>query len=56
MCIFSISNWFYSYEKWDINLNNSYFFPITERGSQILIEEFPSKDDLDDTKEEIEKI
>ena len=56
MCIFSISNWFYSYEKWDINLDNSYFFPITEKGSQILIEEFPGKDDLDDTKEEIEKI
>ena len=56
VCIFSISNWFYSYEKWDINLNNSYFFPITEKGSQILIEEFPGKDDLDDTKEEIEKI
>ena len=56
VCIFSISNWFYSYEKWDINLSNSYFFEITEKGSQILIEEFPSKDDLDDTKEEIEKI
>tara|TARA_B100000674_G_C37803970_1_gene897817 strand:+ start:367 stop:915 length:549 start_codon:yes stop_codon:yes gene_type:complete len=56
VCIFSIVNWFYSYEKWDINLSNSYFFPITEKGSKILIEEFPSKDDLDDTKKEIEKI
>ena len=56
VCIFSILDWFYSYEKWDINLSNSYFFEITEKGSQILIEEFPSKDDLDDTKEEIEKI
>ena len=56
VCIFSIVNWFYSYEKWDINLSNSYFFVITEKGSQILVEEFPSKDDLDDTKKEIEKI
>ena len=56
VCIFSIVNWFYSYEKWDINLSNSYFFTITEKGSQILIEEFPSKDDLGDTKKEIEKI
>ena len=56
VCIFSILDWFYSYEKWDINLSNSYFFEITEKGSQILIEEFPSKDDLNDTKEEIEKI
>ena len=56
VCIFSILNWFYSYEKWDINLSNSYFFAITEKGSQILIEEFPGKDDLDNTKDKIEKI
>ena len=56
VCIFSILNWFYSYEKWDMNLKSSYFFPITEKGSKILIEEFPSSDDLDDTKKEIEKI
>ena len=56
VCIFTVVNWFYSYEKWDINLTNSYFFVITEKGSQILIEEFPGKDDLDDTRNEIEKI
>jgi len=56
VCIFSILNWFQSYEKWDINLENSYFFPITKKGSQLLIEEFPSRKNLDDTKKEIEKI
>ena len=56
VCIFSILNWFQSYEKWDINLKNSYFFPITEKGSRLLIEEFPSRKNLDDTKKEIEKI
>ena len=56
VCIFSILNWFQSYEKWDINLENSYFFPITEKGSQLLIEEFPSREDLDDTTNEIQKI
>ena len=56
VCIFSILNWFYSYEKWDINLRDSYFFSITEKGSQLLIEEFPSRKNIDDTKEEIEKI
>ena len=56
VCIFSIINWFHSYEKWDINLKGSYFFSITERGSKILIEEFPTRDDLNTTKEEIEKI
>ena len=56
VCIFSIVNWFHSYEKWDISLKNSYFFSITEKGSKILIEEFPSTKDIDDTKKEIEKI
>ena len=56
VCIFSILNWFHSYEKWDISLKNSYFFAITEKGSQLLIEEFPSREDLDDTTNEIQKI
>ncbi len=56
VCIFSIVNWFYSYEKWDMSLKNSYFFSITEKGSSLLIEEFPEKKDLEDTKKEIENI
>ena len=56
VCIFSILNWFYSYEKWDMSLKNSYFFSITEKGSSLLIEEFPEKKDLEDTKKEIENI
>ena len=56
VCIFSIVNWFYSYEKWDMPLKNSYFFSMTEKGSKLLIEEFPEKKDLEDTKKEIEKI
>ena len=56
VCIFTIVNWFYSYEKWDINLKSSYFFSITEKGSKLLINEFPSGKDIEDTKKEIEKI
>ena len=56
VCIFSIVNWFYSYEKWDMSLKNSYFFSMTEKGSKLLIEEFPEKKDLEDTKKEIENI
>ena len=56
VCFFSIVNWFYSYEKWDMKLNNSFFFSITEKGSKLLIEEFPDRQDLDDTKKGIEKI
>ena len=56
VCIFSILNWFYSYEKWDMSLKNSYFFSITEKGSRLLIEEFPERKDLENTKKEIEQI
>ena len=56
VCIFSILNWFYSYEKWDMNLKSSYFFIITEKGSSLLIEEFPNNRDLEDATEEINKI
>ena len=56
VCIFSILNWFYSYEKWDMSINNSYFFSITEKGSKLLIEELPNKKDIENTKEKIEKI
>ena len=56
VCIFSIVNWFYSYDKWDISLDKSYFFSMTEKGSKLLINEFPSKKNLNDTKENIEKI
>ena len=56
VCIFSIANWFYSYEKWDISLNDSYFFPKVEWGSMWLIDKFPNQKDLENTKEKIEQI
>ena len=55
VCIFSIVNWFYSYEKWDMSLDKAYSFPIVKKGSKLLIEEFPSRNDIKETKEEIEK-
>ena len=39
-----------------MSLKNSYFFSITEKGSKLLIEEFPERRDLEDTKKEIEQI
>ena len=56
VCIFSLSNWFYSYEKWDISIEQSYFFPVVKKGGELLIDEFPSEEDLENTKEKIEKI
>ena len=56
VCIFSIINWFYSYEKWDMSLKNSYFFSITKKGSRLLINEFPSRKEIENTKEKIKEI
>ena len=56
VCIFTVVNWFYSYEKWDMSLNKSLSFRIVEAGSKLLIEEFPSGNDIKETKEEIEKL
>ena len=56
VCIFSMVNWFYSYEKWDMSLDKAYFFPIVKNGSELLIDEFPDSNDIEKTTEEIQKI
>ena len=56
ICLFSILNWFYPYQKWGISAENSFSFNLVKKGSEVLIEEFPSNKDFIDTKEKIEKI
>tara|TARA_B100000524_G_scaffold295677_1_gene170228 strand:- start:22 stop:567 length:546 start_codon:yes stop_codon:yes gene_type:complete len=56
VCIFSISNWFYPYQNWGISAEKAITFNFVNKGSEILIEEFPSSEDFIDTKEKIEKI
>ena len=56
ICLFSIFNWFYPYQNWGIAAENAISFNLISKGSEILIEEFPSNDDFIDTKEKIEKI
>ncbi len=56
VCLFSIFNWFYPYQNWGISVDNAISFNLINKGSKILIEEFPSNEDLIDTKEKIEKI
>ena len=56
VCIFSILNWFYPYENWGISAEDAFSFKIINKGSLILIEEFPTGEDFIDTKEKIEKI
>ena len=56
VCLFSIFNWFYPYQNWGISADKAVSFNLINKGSEILIEEFPSSDDFIDTKEKIEKI
>ena len=56
ICIFSIFNWFYPYQNWGISAEDAISFEIITKGSEILIDEFPSSEDFIDTKEKIEKI
>ena len=56
ICLFSILNWFYPYQNWGISAEDAISFNIIKKGSEILIEEFPSNEDFIDTKEKIEKI
>ncbi len=56
VCIFSISNWFYPYQNWGISAEDAFSFNLINKGSKMLIEEFPSSEDFIDTKEKIEKI
>ncbi len=56
VCLFSVFNWFYPYQNWGISAKDAISFKIINKGSQILIEEFPSSEDFIDTKEKIEKI
>ncbi len=56
VCLFSILNWFYPYQNWGISVKEAFSFNLINKGSEILIEEFPSSEDFIDTKEQIEKI
>ena len=56
VCLFSILNWFYPYQNWGISVEKAISFEIVKKGSEILVEEFPSSEDFIDTKEKIEKI
>ena len=56
VCLFSIFNWFYPYQNWGISAEDAISFNLINKGSEILIEEFPSSEDFIDTKKKIEKI
>ncbi len=56
ICLFSLLNWFYPYQNWGISAEDAISFNLVKKGSEILIDEFPSDEDFIDTKDKIEKI
>ena len=56
VCIFSILNWFYPFNNWGISAEDAISFNLIQKGSNILIKEFPTGEDFKDTKEQIEKL
>ena len=56
VCIFSGIHIVYNYDKWPINLDQSYIFPYIEKGSNYLIKEFPNEKTYQNSKEKIEEL
>jgi len=54
--LFSVVHIVYNYEKWPININQSYIFPYLEKGSNYLLKEFPNEKTYQDSKEKIEEL
>ena len=56
VCIFSGIHIVYNYDKWPINMSQSYVFPYIEKGSNYLIKEFPNEKTYQDSKEQIQEL
>jgi membrane protein required for colicin V production len=57
VCFFSLLTWFYPYQNWSLETEDTYSFHIIYKGSEYLIEEFPNSDDYyKETEEKIEQI
>ncbi len=54
--LFSLVNWLYPYEKWPMNVEESFSFSYINNGSNYLIKLLPNEENYIDTKEKIEKI
>jgi len=56
ICLFSVVHIVYNYDKWPINIDQSYIFPYLEKGSNYLLKEFPNEKTYQDSKEKIEEL
>ena len=54
--IFSGIHIVYNYDKWPLNIEQSYIFPYLEKGSNYLIKEFPNEKTYQDSKEKIKEL
>jgi len=56
VCLFSVIDIVYNYNKWPISMDKSYTFPYIEKGSIYLIKVFPNEKKYQDSKEKIEEL
>ena len=56
ICIFSGVHIVYNYDKWPVNVDQSFIFPYLEKGSNYLLKEFPDEKTYQDSKEKIEEL
>ena len=56
VCLFSVIDIVYNYNKWPISMDKSYIFPYIEKGSIYLVEVFPNEKKYQDSKEKIEEL
>ena len=56
VCLFSVIDIVYNYNKWPINVDKSYIFPYIEKGSNYLVKEFPNEETYQDSKDKIEDL
>ena len=56
VCLFSVVDIVYNYNKWPIKTNKSYSFPYIEKGSIYLIKVFPNEKEYQKSKEKIEEL
>ena len=56
VCIFTGFHIVYNYDKWPINIDQSYVFPYLEKGSNYLIKKFPNEKTYQDSREKIQEL
>ena len=56
ICLFSGVHIVYNYDKWPLNVDQSFIFPYLEKGSNYLLKEFPDEKTYQESKEKIEEL